>query len=149
MNSYRFAISLRIRHPRLPHEQITQALGRTPRYAGSAGGGRLTLKGTHLDGQNPETYWSTRLHGEAPVESGTRSLEDALCAALTELGPHAAFFKQIAQSGGRSEFFIGLYCDRNLGLELEPALLAACGNLGLALAFDIYPEAAASEEAAS
>ena len=149
MNPYRFAISLRIRHPRLPHERITQTLGRAPRYAWSAGAGQRVLQGTHLDGQTPETYWSTRLHGDAPVESSSQCLEDALCAALTELGAHAAFFKQVAQSGGRSECFIGLFGDRNLGIELEPALLAACGNLGLSLAFDIYPETEASNEAAS
>ncbi|MBX9400808.1 hypothetical protein K4L06_05745 [Lysobacter sp. BMK333-48F3] len=41
--------------------------------------------------------------------------------------------------GGRAGFFIGLFCDDDCGLELEPDLLAAAARLGIGLDLALYP----------
>jgi hypothetical protein len=137
MNPYRHTISLRIRHPRMAQEQISKALALPPKFAWTVGEPRKTPKGHPLDGVRAESYWSCPLSETKASE--VQSLEQALGSTLRSLEPHAEFLGEVAQSGGSAELFIGLFGDRNLGLELPPATLASCGRLGLALSLDIYP----------
>ena len=136
MHPYRYKISLRVSHPTMPHKEISAALGREPRIAWTAGDPRTTLQGHAFEGAREDSYWSVHLmegHSETPIEQ-------ALAACLHPLESRKAFLAGIVKDSGRAELFIGLFGERNLGLELPPKLLGACADLGLALALDIYPE---------
>ena len=47
-------------------------------------------------------------------------------------------FRAIHASGGRLDFFVGLFVDSMMGFVLPPGLLARLGEAGIALEFDIY-----------
>ena len=55
--------------------------------------------------------------------------------------PHASFFAQLRRAGGRAEFFIGWFGDRNFGDTFPSATLALLAQLQIDLSFDIYPDA--------
>ncbi|WP_363799911.1 hypothetical protein ABU614_07615 [Lysobacter firmicutimachus] len=52
---------------------------------------------------------------------------------------HAEALRALREEGGRAGFFIGLFCDDDCGLELEPDLLAAAARLGIGLDLALYP----------
>ena len=57
------------------------------------------------------------------------------CAGLAGLAPG----RRPRRDGGRAGFFIGLFCEGDCGLELDPALLAAAARLGIGLDLALYP----------
>ncbi len=64
----------------------------------------------------------------------TRALEDALDA----LAPLAADLAAIRAGGGTLGFFVGLFFQRTMGVELPSALLARMGAAGIELLLDLY-----------
>lgn len=137
MHPYRYKISLRVTHPSLSHQEISTVLGREPRIGWTVGDSRVTPHGHALEGVRKESYWSVSLmegHSEALIEQ-------ALAQCVEPLERHRTFLSRLKEDGGRAELFIGLFGERNFGLELPPDLLGNCSRLGLALSLDIYPEA--------
>jgi Domain of unknown function (DUF4279) len=62
---YHFRISLRVRHPSIAPEKITEALGIEPKRSWKAGEPRQTPKGTALTGSNRDTYWTAECAADA------------------------------------------------------------------------------------
>jgi len=139
MYPYRYAVSLRIRHPQINPDDITDNLGINPSRAWMAGLPRLGIKGNKLNGINEETYWTADLHKEKSIKSKKISFEDYLSKQVKRLNKSEKYFRRIRKSGGQIEFFIGLFCDKNMGVELPSALLARMSKLGIDLSLDIYP----------
>jgi hypothetical protein len=52
----------------------------------------------------------------------------------------APFIREMLGTGGRLEYFIGCFVNRQLGASLEPSLLSKCAELGAVLVFDMYGE---------
>jgi hypothetical protein len=94
---------------------------------------RTSPTGRSLGGFRSQSYWT------APFEIGDSDIEDSLHTILSRLEQHRAFFEQNKAAGGSAELFIGFFLESfNGGFSLQPALLAKCASLGLALDFDIY-----------
>src|SRR5712675_1850162 len=55
---YHFRVSLRVRHPSVAPEKITEALGIEPKHSWKAGEPRQTPIGRLLTGSNHDTYWT-------------------------------------------------------------------------------------------
>jgi hypothetical protein len=137
LDDYRYAISLRIRHPDADPERFTTQLGMEPSHAWRAGGPRMTPAGTPLPGVHRETYWTS-----GSLERGGwpgRSLTAALKVLLDELEPQKFLFRSVCAEGGRVEFFIGWYFTRNSGDVVDAATLKRMGDLGIDLSLDLYP----------
>ncbi len=125
-------ISIRINHPSWSLDKITSVMKCAPDIGRSVGEERKTPKGKKLNGTNPETHWikSVNYTGE--------SLPDAIKGALSEFGAQPAVSREIRQSGGGVEFFIGWFFE-NIGGDVLPAeLLGQLAELGIDLSFDIY-----------
>jgi hypothetical protein len=140
MHPYTFIISLRASHPTADLELVTNLLGRQPNVSWVAGDERKTPKGTLLGGVRENSYWVTRLTEE---ETGSESyqLEDLLEKYLSEVSVHAKELGDFVQSGGRLEFFVSVYGDRNFGLIFSPGLLSRLGAAHIELQLDVYPTA--------
>lgn len=104
-----------------------------------AGERRSTPKGNELKDINKETYWTADLHREKSLSSREMPLEDFLAKQLVRLKKAEKHFRPIRKTGGRIEFFVGLFCDKNMGAEIPSSVLAAMGKLGIDLSLDIYP----------
>jgi hypothetical protein len=126
-----FRVSIRITHPEILPELITQQIGRTPDVEWAVGTQRVTPKGTVLSGRNRESYWLLR----GPESDDLPHLIDWANSVMQGVAP---FVQKLLSTGGRLEYFIGCFIDRQLGTTLESSLLAKCADLGVTLAFDMY-----------
>lgn len=140
MYRYRYAVSLRIRHPHFDPEDITANIHIQPSRSWMVGQRRSTPKGERLTGFNQETYWTADLHKVKALQSARMPLEEFLADQLKLLGKHKTFLKQIRITGGRTEFLVGLFCTRNIGAEFPSLLLSRMSELGIDLSLDVYPE---------
>jgi len=139
MHPYRYSITLRVSHPDIDPSEITKALALESAWAWKAGDPRQTPKGTPLEGFYRESYWYCDLIPDGERSSEGTLVEDYLDHFVEQLSSYREFFERIRSEGGRVEFFIGLYGERNYGFELPPSLLGAAAITGLSFTFDVYP----------
>ena len=132
---YYFRVSLRVRHPSMVPEKITEALGLEPKRSWKAGEPRQTPKGTPLAGSYRDTYWTTEVAaGRWPLE-----VNEAICDVLKRLVRHRTFLHQIRAEDGAVELFVGWFFENQSGDVLTHQCLALAGDLQIDLSFDVYP----------
>ncbi|KAB8194410.1 DUF4279 domain-containing protein [Lysobacter maris] len=131
----RYQLSLRISHPSIAADMIGQELGLVPLHAYTAGDEKRTPKGTAIRGKPRKmTFWVSKI---ADTDAST-SLEDALLTLTRKLATRQAFLAELVASGGRVEYFVGLFVDRCAGVEISSALMVQLVKLGIDLSFDVY-----------
>jgi hypothetical protein len=114
--------------------ELSEIIGLEPEISHDVGTLRATPDGDLLGGIHAGTYCCYDLgHGDdsARVDS-IRSWNQYLSVRKAEI-------RRLKGTGGEIEYFIGLFLDRNCGLELEPELLGELSMLGLRMSLDIYP----------
>lgn len=128
-----YQLSLRIRHPSAAATMISHELNLVPEHAYTAGDRKLTPKGTVVPGRpRSRTFWVHR------IACADESLEDALATLTSMLANKRDFLRQLVATGGRVEYFIGLFAGRGSGVEISSGLMARLVDLGVDLSFDIY-----------
>lgn len=130
-----YKISLRIMHPNLDPQVITDTLLIVPRIASQAGVLRSTSEGRLLGGVHAQSFWTAELaRGEYPPST----LNNAVHEALDALSRHRAFLHKVRLEGGRSELFIGWFFNEQSGDELLWPMMALVGDLMVDLSLNIY-----------
>jgi hypothetical protein len=124
---YTFEVSLRIWHPTVRPDELSNELGMPPTIRWEAGSeaphGRM----------RESTYWSAHLTHSADV-----SLARFLERAVEDLRSRRSFLEELLATGGRCELFVGLFIDRDTGEVLPSDLLRGLGEIHVDLALDIY-----------
>lgn len=134
MNPYTYKVSLRVFHPAMDPQLITDTLGMQPNKVQKVGNPRTTPTGTVLELCYSRSYWSFSF--TTPDDS---DVEEFLARTVEGLRQHRSFFWKILDTGGDVEFFIGLFADGvNIGTTLPHELLMILGDLGINLELDIY-----------
>jgi hypothetical protein len=143
---YHFRISLRVRHPGIGPEKITEALGIEPRHSWKAGEPRKTPTGAPLTGSNRDTYWMAEIAaGRWPTK-----VNEAIHDTLRKLVPYRSFLHHVRAEGGTVELFIGWFFENQSGDVLTHQCLALAGDLQIDLSFDVYsPEQPQNEDEVS
>src|SRR5262245_14129478 len=102
---YFFRISLRVRHPWIAPEKITEAIGIEPKRSWKVGGPPPTPKGKFLTGNYPDTFLC------AANSSRRLALEnhEAGHNGPAKVGRFRAFFPQNRGNKGAGEMFIGWF----------------------------------------
>jgi len=132
---YHFLISLRVRHPSMAPEEITEAFGIEPKRSWKAGEARQTPTGTPLAGLNRDTYWTAEITaGRWPLE-----VNEAIYDTLRRLTHCRSFLHRLRAGGGTAELFVGWFFENQSGDVLTHQCLALAGDLQIDLSFDIYP----------
>ena len=128
-----FTISLRIWHPTYPSESIVEAIGLTARFAYSVGMPRATPTGEALEGTYPETYCSFPLlqKVQGNFVSGIHTL-------MPTLQKFHGYLKEIDESGGRSELFIGVFVESSSGFILGVDDMRELAYLSIRLSVEYY-----------
>lgn len=143
MSAYGYSLSLRLWHPSMDPQAMTDALGLRPSRTWRTGGPRSTPKGELLGGTNGESYWTACIaRGDWPPTP----LAAAIGGALDRLADHRAFLRRVRSEGGSVEVFIGWFFDGLGGDVLPHDPLARAGDLGLDLSFDVYPSPGPSDD---
>src|SRR5260370_39223721 len=131
---FRFALSLRLRHPSIRSEEISRAIGLQPSIHWNAGEPRVSPDGTVLGGVRDQTYWSSRI-----LHSESVDLTDALAASLSSLEPHKDFLLDFVATGAEIEYFIGWFTtDTSGGETLDWELLQRLAALHINVGLDVY-----------
>ncbi len=126
---------MRVRHPSIAPQEITEALGVVPKHSFKVGEPRQTSNGTPLAGLNRESFWVATIAADRwPVD-----LNDAIHDVLRGLVGCRAFLHRIRADGGNVELFIGWFFENQSGSVLTHQCLALAGDLQIDLSFDVYP----------
>jgi hypothetical protein len=82
---YHFRISLRVRHPSVAPEKITEAVRIEPKHSWKAGEPRQTPTGTPLTGDNRDTYWTAEITAGRWPLGVNEAIHDTLKSLVTDL----------------------------------------------------------------
>ena len=137
MQLYSFVLNLRISHPTLDPDLVSNTLGVLPQVAWRAGDLRKTRKGTPLEGVRLSGYWSADPFSYGWRESTDAQIEDALEELVTLLEPHRDFLVAFS-GGGFVRVWVSSHSNRNFALELSPGLLARLASLGATFVHDVH-----------
>ncbi len=129
----RFSLSLRVRHDRMPAEQIVQGFGMPPKTSQSIGMPRVSFDGQPLRGIYKQSYVVFGIPRE-----GEELLADTLARTLMNLSDRREFIETFRSTGGSLEFFVGMFIDANKGFTVDVDLMAQLVSLGIDLDLDIY-----------
>ena len=144
MLGYSFTVALRIWHPNIDPEVISRNLGLKAKYCGAAGADRVTPKGRKLTGRHAESYWHADPFERGEYAATDSMAEDVLADVLELLRPKKAFLLLLGEQGARLHLQLASFSLRNYAIELSPAFLGACAELGLSVVHDVYPHAQSS-----
>jgi hypothetical protein len=133
MNPFKYAVSLRIRHPTMDPDEITRRLFLRPFASWKAGDPRKAIDGTVLEGLRESSYWTYRARPGSEMELSAFLLEFT-----SALEAHRAFLADIRATGGVVEYFIGWFSGWNSADTLTFQLLDLLAKLQIDLALDIY-----------
>jgi Domain of unknown function (DUF4279) len=137
MQLYSHIVDLRIWHPALNPDVVTQTLGLQPHSSWRAGDPRKTPKGTLLEGTRLTGYGSSKPFSYGWRESTDALVEDALEELVTFLEPHRDFLARIGASGC-VRIWASTCSKRNYAFDLAPEMLSGIASLGAAFTHDVY-----------
>jgi hypothetical protein len=58
---------------------------------------------------------------------------------IEHFSQQAAFFNKVRAEGGKAEFFVGLFSDENVVVDIDPSLMGRLAQAGLGICLDYYP----------
>ncbi len=139
MQNYSFKIGLRIWHPTIDPDKITQILKIKPNRSWKVGNQRKTPKGTLLSGQYSESYWNADPFSYGEYVSTDFFAEDIIKDVIETIEQHKSFFHKLSQEGARIILQVYSYSHRNYAIEIPPNILKKLSELEISFAHDIYP----------
>jgi hypothetical protein len=111
----------------------------TPKVAHAVGAPRTTATGQALDGLYKETFCVFSL-----IDRQGGWFEDGVSELLPSLATHREFLKSIADTGGSSELYVGVFVDdgESAGFTLRVETMAALADLRVQIAAEYYWDSA-------
>ena len=134
MDKYTHKVSLRIWHPKLTAEEISDELQLEPCLTQTVGQKMKTPKGDLLENICSETFWLHKFIASSPI----LNLEDFLNEITNLLSYKSNFLNLVTSTGGRSELFCGIFLNTNMGVDLDNQLMKKITDLSLSVGLDIY-----------
>lgn len=139
MSDYEFTMSLRIRHPDIDPDVITQTLGLHPQHTWRAGDERKSSAGDVLDGTYHESYWVCALMPQPKLSTEQVGLESELQQVLSVLRRSADFLQSLQQGGGAIEVYVSIFAREEFRIDLLAEVAALLGRLGITMAIEVKP----------
>ncbi|MGH6777757.1 MAG: DUF4279 domain-containing protein [Bradyrhizobium sp.] len=134
-------LSIRISHPRRDLSSVCTTLGLRPTNIWKKGDERRSPKGNEIGGLREDSRCSIELKS-TPGASLSRQIE----AGLDLLKPHRTTLLRLSAGGGTISFYVGWFCDENIGETLNAQILEGMARLRISLELNIYlPDPPASE----
>lgn len=135
MDPFRYSISLRIATQSLDPKKICAEIGLKPRILHTMGEPRTTPNGSPLAGINEYSFCVFEL--DQNTGEKLSEMMDRMCNSLL---PYQDLFRNIRDTGGRVEFYIGWFSVGNTRDAISCDLFRKLGQLGIELSFDVYGE---------
>jgi hypothetical protein len=138
-SAYTYAVSLRVRHPSMDPERVTQAMHLSPEFCWKAGEVRKSQSGAALGGQYRESYWSARLPSQM-VEDRNVPLEPMILQQLLQLNRHRDFLAQLQRDGGSVSIVVEISPVPSGVLTLSSMVCRRLADLDVELEFQFVEE---------
>ena len=129
-----YSIRVLIIHPTLTPDEISDALNLNPDTNQCVGQPRETPRGKPIGGVWPDTRWSV-----SEVRNGDRLFFTRLDKLLDRFSPYRDFLRRVAESGGRTNFIIGLCGEENIGDTLSEQTVVKLADLKGSLGVEVFP----------
>ena len=139
MSEYEFTVSLRIRHPTIDPQTISDTLGIQPLHTWRAGRPRCDPAGTEIGGAHHDSYWMARLMENPQLSSDGVSVERVIVTTLSQLRRAQTFLEQLHAEGGLAALLVSLYARADFRLELPADSLTLLGRMHMAVVLDVHP----------
>jgi hypothetical protein len=130
----RFSASFRAHHPTKTAQEVVGQFGLQAKIMHSVGSQRMTPKGNLLNGVYERTYVSFPMDVDE-YDSVEKFLLQMLNADFLK---DEACLRDFVSTGGRLEFFLGIFCENNGGIEFDTDLMGRLAAKGVSLSLDIY-----------
>ena len=131
-----YSIRILIIHPTLTPDEISDEFNLEPDTSKCVGQPRRGPKGNLWSGVWPDTRWSVW-----EVRNGDRYFFARLDRILDRFSLHRDFLRKIAETGGRTNFIIGLVGEENIGDTLTERTVAKLADLKGSLGVEVFPGA--------
>lgn len=134
MSSDKYEASLRIFHPTQRAERIVDKVSLKCTLMQSVGDDRNTPKGAKLEGVYDRTYilYDLPRDNDERIEDLLRRVSNDIVAVNIQL------FSDLVATGGKVEFFIGVFCEKHIGIELDSDVIEIIARAKMALSLDFY-----------
>lgn len=143
MSDYEFTMSLRIRHPDIDPERITQTLVLRPQHCWRVGEERRGASGELLPGTYRESYWVCALMSEPRLATESTGVESELMQVLSNLHESLEFLRSIHTSGGAAEVHVSVFAREAFRIELLAEMASMLGQVGIGLTLEVQPHSTA------
>lgn len=150
MRSYEFTSFLKIRHPDIDPQTLTDELGIVPEHCWKAGERRAvrgdsraagTDRESYWVGQTyPESYWVAQLPLADYIPQICTPISGTLMLGALLLERHKTFWRQLQAEGATATLLVSVDNREAFNLELPRDLLVMMAGLGLSVSFDIQSE---------
>jgi hypothetical protein len=127
-------LTLRIWHPSSPSQNISDALDLIPEQSFSVGDNRVTRGGRKLAGIYQNTLWIYEI-----LLPDNYTLSGLISHANAILGSRKGEVRSIIDSGGKVEYFSGIFTNSNIVEVFDHELLRECSELGVEISISIFP----------
>jgi len=137
-------VYLRIRHPSLDPDEITEELGLKPEHYWMAGDVRPATADTFASSHYAESYWFGLVRVPAEFEK-LPDLEVMLVLAATRLKSRKTLWKRITEEGGRAELLVTLQSDDGAtNIDLTSETMSMLNGIGLSISIATQSQFAAA-----
>jgi hypothetical protein len=133
-SAFSYSVSLRVRHPKLNPEVLTDTLRLEPMHTWTAGEPRRSQTGALLGGQHRDSYWSAPLPAET-LGPNSMPLEAFVSQQLVQLSRHREFLNGLQGDGGEISMLIELSPVANAALTLSNAMARKLADLNMDIEF--------------
>jgi hypothetical protein len=133
-SAFSYAVSLRVRHPTLNPNVLTDKLRLEPSHTWVAGEPRRSQSGSPLGGTHRDSYWSAPLPAQ-PMGTNTMPLELFLSQQVLQMTRHREFFCNLRNDGGEISLLVELVPVTNASLTFSSATARKLADLNMEVEF--------------
>jgi hypothetical protein len=133
MGTYRFALSIQIRHPSADLLPIAQGISKTPDSIWKRGEQKVDKVGKPIGDPKRSSYCLYKIAVQAGDDLNMRLIE-----AIKLIEPVKDELVELYKSGGEANLFIGWFSDGDSGDIIDPQTLRTISDLGLSFDLDLY-----------
>jgi hypothetical protein len=130
----RFGLDLTVGHPSMDPAMISAALGLDAHFSHRAGDPRSTPKGRRLPGVYRHTAWRHCVRWEVGDQYFAKELSEF----VTSLQPHAAFLRQLKDTGGEANVILKFLGDGYFGDVVPVDILQNMAELKLEFGIECF-----------
>src|SRR5215470_6997774 len=138
-SAFSYSVSLRVRHPTLNLNVLTDELRLEPAHSWKAGEPRRAQSGAPLGGQHRDSYWSAPLPAQL-TGPNSMPLELFFSQQVLQLARHRDFLCKLQSDGGEFSLLIELSPVANASLTISSATARKLADLNIEVEFQFLGE---------